>query len=148
MAEIPVALFVSNCSRATFIFSSRGSSLSASQVGTALGGNVHMLTTSGVFSTVGWSSGWVTQIKLGVSTSVAAGRDVCVRVAFWAGMAESILSGLRLSPWCAALETGGEVVGEACCNCSKALWTCRLMAMVMSPVDCTVSAREGVALVQ
>ena len=42
-------------------------------------------------------------------------------------------------------ETGVKMVGEACCSCSKAPWSCWLMAAVMSQEGSTVVAREGVA---
>ena len=59
-------------------------------------GDVHMLTaTSGAFGTVGWSSGWVTWVKLGVPPGVAVHRDICMRVAIAAGIAESVPSGLK-----------------------------------------------------
>ena len=88
--------------------------------------------------------------EAGGGTCVAAHGDVCVRVAIGTGVAESIPSGPRGSSvslvegrapratdgsslfsilhW----ETGAEAVGEVHCSCSKAPWSCRLMAMVMS----------------
>ena len=122
---------------------------------------MHMLATSSVFSAVGWCSGWVMWRRLGVSPGVAAYRDICMRVAIRAGMAESVPSGLggsSLSPvegrtpraanggsplgilcW----ETGAEALGKVHCSCSKAPWSCRLMAVAISWGCSMVLAREG-----
>ena len=89
-----------------------------------------------------------------------------MRIATGAGMVESIPSGLRGSSvslvrgrapraanggsllgilhW----QTGAEAAGEPHCSHSKAPWSCRLMAVVMSMGGSKVSAREGVVPVQ
>ena len=99
--------------------------------------------------------------EAGVPSCVAGCRDICMRVAIRAGMAESVPSGLLGSsvsqveggaPRAANgsspfgilhCKTGGDGVGEANCSCSNAPRSCRLMAMAMSLGGSMVSAREG-----
>ena len=81
-----VALFASNCSRATFIFSCRCSSSSEKLAGPPLEeawghATKGMLATCSVFGRVSWSSWGVMWAKLRVPAGMAICRDVCVRVA-------------------------------------------------------------------
>ena len=102
-----------------------------------------LLANSSVFGMVGWGSGWVMWVKLGVPPGVATRRDICMRAAIGTGMTESIPSGLKGSSVTLAegrlpratqgssllgilfWETGAEDAGEACCSHSKAPLSCR-----------------------
>ena len=155
-------LTVNSCSRAVSISSCSGRSLSNRAVGMTLGRNMYILAVSGIFSTVGWSRGWVPWGRWSFHGAATHG-EVCVRLAIGMGMAESVSIGLTGSSvpsveggaprttdsgfllgilhW----ETGVEAAEEAHCSHSKAPWRCRLMTMVMSWGVSIVSARGWIS---
>ena len=154
---------MSSCSRAAFIFSCSGISLSDRTAGVTLGGNMYILATSGVFGMVGWSKGECCEGCWGCHLVWPPMGGVCVRVATGTEMAESVSFSLRGSSipsvdggalratnagsllgilcW----ETGVEAAEEAHCSHSKAPWRCSMMTMAMSQGGSIVSARGWVS---
>ena len=152
--RFPMALFPSNCSRAVFILSCRGRSLSDSTSGTTLGGKAHAHHLWCLWH--GRLEQWVSNMSEAGDVTWDGhpwrhlyegchwGRDgwVCP---LWPKAQGAELQGLSmvvlLSMPCWG--AGAEAVREACCSHAKAPWSSRLVAMAMALGGSTVLTREG-----